>query len=150
MNKKQHLEMSRLFSSIKFDHIEDKFQCLICNKTTAGTATGRKNLFRHVKLMHKKKLESSDTDQFASTKRIGDCGNSMCKQIYGSYERFWCENCVFISKVKLPRKKYKSKVLKDKLCPECGKSVAQLLNHMNSMHSNQKLLCPHWKDSLSK
>ena len=139
----KQLEMSKLFSSIKFDHIEDKFQCLICNKTTAGTATGRKNLFRHVKLMHKKELESNDTDQFAPTKTIGDCGNSMCKQIYGSYERFWCENCIFISKVKQPRKKYKNKVLKDKLCPECGKSVAQLLNHMNSVHSNQKLLCPH-------
>ena len=91
----KQLEMTKLFSSIKFDHIEDKFQCLICNKTTAGTASGRKNLFRHIKLMHKNKLESNDTDQFAPIKRIGDCRNSMCKQIYGSHERFWCENCNF-------------------------------------------------------
>ena len=133
----------QLFSYLKLDLIKDRFQCMICNKTTAGSANGRKNLFRHIKLMHKDKLESNNTDQLAPIKRAEDCENSMCKKIYGSYERFWCENCLIISKVKQPRKKYKNKVLKDKLCPECGKSVAHLLNHMNSVHSNQELPCPH-------
>ena len=47
---------TELFSCLKFDHIQNEFQCTICNKTTSGKSikTGRKNLLRHIKLMHNK------------------------------------------------------------------------------------------------
>jgi len=47
---------TELFSCLKFDHIQNEFQCMICNKTTSGKSikTGRKNLLRHIKLMHNK------------------------------------------------------------------------------------------------
>ena len=80
-----------MFSCLKFDNIKNEFQCTICNKTTSGKSikTGRKNLLRHIKLIHKDELESNV--DFLPNIRSEDCVNSMCKRKYGSYKKLWCE-----------------------------------------------------------
>ena len=128
---------AELFSCLKFDHIQNEFQCTICNKTTSGKTikTGRKNLLRHIKLMHNNELLNP-------IKETKDCENSMCKTKYGLYKELWCENCIMISKEKKPKKKYKN-MLKMRVCTECGKSVPNLSSHMTAVHSNENVPCPH-------
>ena len=98
------LNLAKLFPYLKFDHIENKFQCTICNKTTyADTSHGRRGLLRHIKLMHKYDLESNM--DFLPNIRSENCVNSICRKKYGSYKKFWCENCLTILKVKKSKKK---------------------------------------------
>jgi len=128
---------AELFSYLKFDNIQNEFQCTICNKTTSGKTikTGRKNLLRHIKLMHNNELLNP-------IKETKDCENSMCKTKYGLCKELWCENCIMISKVKKPKKKYKN-ILKMRVYSECGKSVPNLSSHMTAVHSNENVPCPH-------
>ena len=128
---------AELFSCLKFDRIKNEFQCTICNKTTSGKTikTGRKNLLRHIKLMHNNELLNP-------IKETKDCENSMCKTKYGLYKELWCGNCIMISKLKKPKKKYEN-ILKVRICPECGKSVPNLSSHMTAVHSNEDVPCPH-------
>ena len=90
---------AELFSYLKFDHIQNEFQCTICNKTTFGkTITiGRNNLLRHIKLMHNSELLNP-------IKETMDCENSMCKTKCGLYKELWCENCIMIKDKKAQEK----------------------------------------------
>ena len=144
----------QIFSYLKFDNELDMFQCSICNKWKIK----RCNMTRHIKENHRSEMISNSNSN-SNFSKIIDCGNLSCKKVYGSIKqrkKFWCEQCTTIDKLSMAkikrdsnkrasRKRLSMKREKDglqrELCPECGKSVANLKNHLNVVHYVEKQTC---------
>jgi len=133
-----------LFQYLKFDMDTKKFECNICNKSTAL----RHNAFIHLKLRHENELKMKDEDPNSLIK--DDCGNRSCKKLFGlTQRRLWCKQCTSISRI--PKKYYYYTKIADRehheakfeLCPECGKNVQHLKAHIRVIHNNTKQICPH-------
>ena len=144
-----HISDSQIFSYLKFDNELDMFQCSICNEWKIQ----RCNMISHIKSKHRSEIISytntTCTSNSTSGKQI-DCGSSSCKKKYGlikQRQKFWCEQCTAIFKVSIASKKRMSKKREKKrekrkeLCPECGKSVSDLKNHLKSVHYVKQQTC---------
>ena len=136
---------SQIFFYLKFDNELDMFQCSICNERKIK----RFNMIRHIKENHISEM-ISNSNSSTNFSKIIDCGNLSCKKVYGSIKqgkKFWCEQCTAIFKVSSASKKRKSNKRQKKrikikeLCPECGKSVSDLKNHLNVVHYVEKQTC---------
>ena len=136
---------SQIVSYLKFDNELDMFQCSICNERKIK----RCNMIRHIKENHISEM-TSNSNSNTNFSKIIDCGNLSCKKVYGAIKqrkKFWCEQCTAIFKVSSAIKKRKSNKRQKKrikikeLCPECGKSVSDLKNHLNVVHYVEKQTC---------
>ena len=137
---------SQIVSYLKFDNELDMFQCSICNERKIK----RCNMIRHIKENHISEMMTSNSNSNTNFSKIIDCGNLSCKKVYGSIKqrkKFWCEQCTAIFKVssaskkRMSNKSQKKRIKIKELCPECGKSVSDLKNHLNVVHYVEKQTC---------
>ena len=126
--KKSTVEIKKdeLISFLSFNQEEDKFQCSICNVSTSIRA----EMYKHIRSMHRNEVNTKAIEP----KNNEDCDVSLCKKLYGvNRSKSWCQKCL----KELPKKMKKE----HQLCPECGKSVPSLKNHLKRMHSKEKFIC---------
>ena len=126
--KKNTVEIKKdeLISFLSFNQEEDKFQCSICNVSTSIRA----EMYKHLRSMHRNEVNTKAKEP----QNNEDCDVSLCKKLYGvNRSKSWCQKCL----KELPKKIKKER----QLCPECGKSVPSLKNHLRRMHSKEKFIC---------
>ena len=131
-----------LYPYVKYISInEDKktvVQCLCCNAYTQRKAL----VFRHLRTVHK-----SEIDWNKDPEKIYDCETRVCKNLYGSmFKQLWCTQCILLAKMKRKESQRKrqtgpNRVKYYQLCPDCGKNVENLSNHMQT-HRTEELKCP--------
>ena len=128
---------SSLYLCLRYDKDEKMFSCSVCNRSAQGSYEGRTSLLFHIKTNHQKAIELMGNN----TKPKNECDSHVCREIYGLFNRkLWCDFCenLYMTTKKPPKPKFQEK---DKLCPECGKSVTCLKTHINTAHSKQKHTC---------
>ena len=86
------IKSDSLLPFLKFNIVENKFQCLACNLP----CTERHHLYKHMRVKHGNEIV---TKALTSTKSENHqkCDGSMCKRVYGSVgigKTFWCEKCL--------------------------------------------------------
>ena len=117
---------------------ETEVQCLCCNGYTQRKAL----VFRHLRTVHK-----SEIDWNKEPEKIYDCETRVCKNLYGSwFKQLWCTQCIALAKMKRKESQRKRKTGPNRvkyyqLCPDCGKNVENLSNHMQT-HRTEELKCP--------
>ena len=134
------------FLYLKYDKEVEIFYCSICNKTGQGNQKGRINLLCHIRKKHQKDINSEEKLLPAIRNNCED-GKEMCLQIYRRREpwrELWCKKCVELQKNKMKetKLKYKMEKYKDTVCPDCGKIVKCLEQHMAVVHSTEEKECP--------
>ena len=116
---------------------ETEVQCLCCNAYTQRKAL----VFRHLRTVHK-----SEIDWNKDPEKIYDCETRVCKNLYGSwFKQLWCTQCIVLAKMKRKESQRKRKTGPNRvkyyqLCPDCGKNVENLSNHMQT-HRTEELKC---------
>jgi len=126
--KKNTVEIKKdeLISFLSFNQEEDKFQCSICDVSISVRA----DMYTHIRSMHRNEVNTKAKEP----QNNEDCDGSLCKKLYGvKQSKSWCQKCL----KELPKKIKKE----HQLCPECGKSVPSLKNHLKRMHSKEKFIC---------
>ena len=127
-----------------------RMYCCFCNQLHPW----RNSLFTHLNAKHyseiKKDKSKDQTSEQTEVKK--DCGESekkMCKKLYGSKRReLWCLECKNIrikeyKKAWKPPPGHKKKPREFQICIECGKSVKDMISHVNFNHNKVKQICVH-------
>ena len=85
--------------------------------------------------MHKNEIDAIAQNDKKVEQKL-DCGKTECKNLYGLTEGkpFWCKKCIQIFEMPKEKRPKMKKILKEKLCPECGKSTTSLKQHMDYVH----------------
>ena len=129
---------SSTFLCLRYNKEEKMLYCSICKKSASGTHDGRTALLRHIKNNHQKAIEIEKNNM----KKKNECENHVCRETYGlGQQQLWCQLCDELYKNKPKPIKPKLSSDKDKLCPECGKSVSCLKTHINTTHSKEIHIC---------
>ena len=103
------IKSESLLPFLKFNIVENKFQCVACN----SPCTGRNDMYKHMRVKHGNEIV---TKALTNTKSENHqkCDGSLCKIVYGSVgigTTFWCKKCMKELKSNEEMKKeYKAKV----------------------------------------
>ena len=137
------------FLYLKYDKEVEIFYCSICKKSGEGNQKGRISLLCHIRKKHQKDVNSEES-LLPEKRNSCEDGKDMCKEIYrGSkpWRELWCKKCVEIQKNKIEetKLKYSSKSKPFTVCPDCGRIVKCLEQHIATFHGTEKLECPKCK-----
>ena len=106
-------------------------------------------VLRHITTVHKDDISKNNLKNV----NLGgeeDCENHACRKFYGrSHIQLWCKQCTLfqsfpkIKSSKKKRKQLRPKKNKDpkKICPECGKNVQHLEQHLKIVHVKDEQIC---------
>ena len=128
------------FQYLRYNKESGLYYCSVCDKS----ANLKYHILRHAKNLHQKGQNSSMIHPNSEQK--DDCESRTCKKLYGpGHLILWCKQCTLIQKIPKPSKKrIRIRIKKEKpyqLCPECGKNVQFLEQHLKTVHDNEKQIC---------
>ena len=103
----------------------------------------RNHMFHHLRDKHKDAIKASNSSD-KKFENIDDCGKyPICIKIYGKHNhniKFWCKRCT--SELQLKKQKRIEEKKELKVCSECGAKVQNMGQHLESIHSSEKCMCP--------
>ena len=130
---------STSFLSLKYDKLEKKFYCSVCNKSSHGTHEGRKNVLRHIMTVHQKGQEIELKPTVPLQK--DECEGHICRELYGLGQRqLWCKHCDHLYRTR-PKKPSVIRKAKTYVCPICGINITSLKNHLDTVHTTESHIC---------